>query len=258
MTNKNILQCLIVGALILVSAACVPQQTRMREIVADKHGYLEKEFSTQKISGDVSGKLPPATATPSPAKEIRIKFSSVYARSDKETMMPTINATYVGLGNGYSQQLLEFSNNDVPYLLDYSLLYSGAFPLKSQKVRMRYTHAEAAVMTKKIGKLSPFSKKPDENSEYTIEYTSEPDRQGAVSQKSSITCRSQKSYPANKLHAKFSGNALDMICEHLNDGVLRMKRKYAFLHEYGVAILLEDQGSSFKLTNTIVDASVVR
>ena len=49
-----------------------------------------------------------------------------------------------------------------------------------------------------------------------------------------LACRSEKFYPAGKLHPEMRGDAIDLVCTQSSP--LRSVHRYAFLSHYGVAV----------------------
>ncbi|WZB74297.1 hypothetical protein WJ972_26270 [Achromobacter insuavis] len=80
---------------------------------------------------------------------------------------------------------------------------------------------------------------PPENARFTLE--SEGGWEGwRTGPRRSVTCASGTNYPANQVHERIPGQAIDLDCVETNESGLSVRKlRYAFLRQLGVALIVE-------------------
>lgn len=234
----------------IVLSACAPMA--VKDIAANKTGYLEENFTPAKLPPDITKKLGSIPSSSSAQfKRMKLRYTVSIEGSDGKKETSTVATTYTNAGNGLIQEMREYSNNDIPFGLQYELSYGGLMPLRFQTVRLRQQTANLMIEAKQINTLNPGVLNPKEDTEYVLNWLTGSSVQFANFTDTKLICRSGKFYSAAKLNPKFSGNAISLDCERHNNGVLSRKQKVALLQQYGVTVRLEGSSSSDKEVFTI-------
>jgi len=230
----------LIATLLIALAGCA--QPAVKDIAANKTGYLDENFSPQKLPADV-GKQVAAAEVKSPSRTLRITLNATLEDSGKKET-PVVLATVKVLGNGLVQEMQEYSNNGIPYAITYALSYMGLFPLKEQRVFYSRPTANLPTEVKQLNQLARNLVRPNENAEYVFEWLNGTSMQIANFSNIKLVCNSGKFYPAAQLHSNLSGNAIDLNCTRQINGVVRVKHKYVMLLEYGFVLKLDQQSST--------------
>jgi hypothetical protein len=237
-----------------VLTACAP--AAVKDIAANKTAYLAENFSPQQLPPDVSKQLAAAGPVTLGFQSMTIKISAVFEdNSKKET--PTLLATLKNVGNGVVQEMLEYSNNDIPYGIEYSLSYMALLPLKSQRVFYNRQTANFAIEAKHLNEVPKDAVKLREETDYVFDWASGTSPQLMNFSNIRLVCRSGKFYSAATLHAKLAGNAIDFNCTRHVNGVVRARQKFAVLERYGLALKLEFKSSTITETYRIGDVEIL-
>jgi hypothetical protein len=242
-------------ALVLTTAACAPRFTEFSEINADKTAYLQQTFASQGIPPEVSAKLPKAGVTQANFASIVVRARSVYVASDK-TENRSIVHRFENAGNGLIREMSEFSANDIPYRLYFSVGYGGLLPLKTQIANYRSKYADMVLLTDQIDTLSGDLSTLKENDVFEAQWKMRSDFPNARPHKQSIRCKAGQTFPAANLSANLKGDAQYLLCDRYRDDILGYKNKFAWLKKYGVAITLEHSASNYTVTDTITEVTV--
>jgi hypothetical protein len=236
------------GAVALL-AACA--QAPVKDIAADKLGYMTANFSTAMLSSDMKKRLGAEGLRPVGFSTMRLKMKALFENLDKTPQTPTVNITLRNAGDGLVQEMKEYSNNDLPYGVHYSLSYAGLLPLRQQSVRYSLRQSGFFYEAKQIKALSRQIASPEQDRDYEVAWTNGTSVQFANFSDISVKCHSGQPYPASQLHPALSGSAIDLNCSRSVDGVVRAREQYAMLSAYGVALRTGYQSSNAKETYTI-------
>lgn len=212
--------------LLIALSACV--MTSTKDIAVNPRAHAESDFfAPQKLQDAVSREI-------LQGERVALNFqrmSLTYGHDEKfGYVVHLINA-----GNGLVRSSRENFRDQVPSGSLVSLSYLGVVPLRAQNVPY---NSRSPALIEEVTEFTRFSKqiaRPVENAEYLFE-----GRTGLwltlLSEKSSmvLACRSEKFYPAGKLHPEMRGDAIDLVCTQSSP--LRSVHRYAFLSHYGVAV----------------------
>lgn len=240
------------AAVVLVLGAC--SATPVKEISQNQSGYLAQNFVPKVLPESV---LKTVEVSPTGSRFSRATIS-LQGRGEEggKASRTTVVAKFNALANGLVQEMWEHSANEVPYGLTYALTYVGVFALKMQTVYFARSVSEPVTEVSKVSRFDSALGKPRENSEYVIEYEDGGPNQLAK-QSRRLSCKSAKFYSATEVHPNLAGRAIDLSCEMSRDTVLRLKRRYVFLENYGFAILMSHQMSNQRTDYTVVAAEVI-
>jgi len=237
-----------------VLSACAPMA--VKDIAADKTGYMDENFSPKRLSGDVTKKL--GTSNTAAFQRVKIRYNASIESSDGKKESSTMLVTYTNAGNGLVQEMREYSNNDIPFGIQYELSYAGLLPLRFQQVQLRRQTANFIIETKQITSVSKNVLQSQPDAEYVFEWFSGTSIQLANFSTSKLVCRAGKPYSAATLNPKFSGTAVNLDCELHRNGILASKQKMAVLRQYGLVVRQESSNASDKSTYTITAVEEIR
>jgi hypothetical protein len=236
----------LTGLGIAALTACAP--VAVKDIAADKQGYLEQNFAPQQLPEGLKKQLAGGGQASPRFGTMRLKLKATFEDAGKTPQTPSIVLTLKNAGGGLIQGMMEYSHNDIPYGIQYSLTYMGLIPLREQTVRFNQQVGGLTFEAKEVTQLGKDAIQPRENTEYVFEWTNGSSVQIANLSNIKLLCRSGTFYPANTVHPKLSANAIDLSCTREVNGIVRAKQKYVVLPAYGVALKSEHQSSANKET----------
>lgn len=235
--------------------ACAPAP--VKEIAADKLGYMKSNFSPALLSSDVKKQLAAQERVPVAFNTLRLKIRMLIEDLDKKPQTPTMDLTLHNAGEGLVQEMKEYFNNGLAYGMHYSLNYAGLLPLRQQNVRYSFRQSGIFYEAKQIKALSKNVARPEPDADYELSWSNGTSAQFANFSEIRIRCRSGQPYSASTLHPRLSGSAIDLNCTRAVDGVERTRESYAVLRDYGVALKTGYQSSSAKETYTIEEVEAL-
>lgn len=229
-------------------SACV-SVTPVKDVTADKLGYLNQKFSPGVLAPIVSKSLPTeGKATNFGQLKITMEATSEQNDGKKDSWKRVL--TFIDSGNGLVQRMAEVSNNDISYLITYSLTYKGIFDLKWQEVPLRGVNAAMPYEVKQIVKFDPIP--ASAGKEFSIDLRTGSEPQIANYFAHQRLCKTIRSVSASDIYSKIPGQALELECQLQRNNVVESRSKWALLQTYGLAIPLEDITSSKKTTFRVV------
>lgn len=243
-TTKATLSVIFLGLL----SACA-SVTHVKDVTADKFGYLDQKFSPNTLAPAISKSLPLEEKSSS-FGQLKITTEVTSEQSDGKKESWKRITTFIDKGNGLVQRMGEARKNDIPYALNYSLTYKGIFELKSQDIPLRSTNAGTPYEVKQITKLDPIPS--GINKEFSIDAAIGTEPQIANYTSFKNLCKTTKSISASDIHAKIPGQALELECQVQVDNVVTSRSKWALLQTYGLAIPLESINISKKTSFRVV------
>lgn len=247
-TTKAALSVIFLGLL----SACA-SVTHVKDVTADKVGYLDKKFSPSTLAPAILKSLP-LEEKPSNFGQLKITAEVTSEQSDGKSNEKKLSwkriTTFIDKGNGLIQRMSEASNNDIPYALIYSLTYKGIFELKSQEIPLRSINAGVPYEVKQIARLDPTPSSI--NKEFSIDAAigTEPQIANYTSLKN--LCKTTKAISASDIHAKIPGQALELECQAQINNVVTSRSKWVLLQTYGLAIPLESVNVSTKTSIRVI------
>ena len=245
---------LVLFPFFLQACATRPQ---VKDVVADKMGYLDRKFSFTSMT-EYQRKAYLAAFPNAPAmgfKKMVITYERT-AKSSSGTLTAKVVQTVFGGENGLARMLFEISNNDVPFDLQYMLSYRGLFSPRSQTVWLKNHAADTMIEVKKYESTQKDLGNPAPNSEYVFRYQLAPEIQIVNFKTSELKCKTENFTPASALHPKLEGQAIALNCESLFESVLQGRSKNLLLQKYGFAVILDYQSSTLKVQNKVVSVEV--
>lgn len=222
----------------------------VKDVTADKVGYLNKKFPTNLIRPAVAGSTP-ATSPDLGFRQLVIKFDSTGENSDGKKDSWQREITYINQGNGLVQEISESANNGISFELDYSLTYRGFMGLRWQSVPLRGNLSSLLFEIKEASRFDPLPTAPGQA--FVVDYATGTEQQIMNYYPNKRSCKSTGYRPAGEIHAKLSGQALIFECENISNNTVQSRNTWAVLPGYGVAIVLETTNSTRKTSHRVID-----
>lgn len=244
------LVCVAVSAPML--SGCVPQPTKVKDVLTDKTGYLSANFSPDTISPKVRSKIQANDGTSLGFHKMKIGLTWTFNTDDKnKTTTGQKMTTFINAGGSFVEMLSEYSKNDITYKQEYDLSYRGLLTLKTQYVSDSSTFAGVSYEVKDMLQLDSLSAAHAAQA-ITYKYKYGTKVQIMNFRDGSMTCTVGESYPASKAFTRLGGNARNIDCTNYNNnGVEQGKAGHVYLEKYGIAVL-----TSTKSASAISDAKI--
>lgn len=242
--------CAIASASML--AGCVPPPTKVKNVLADKTGYLAANFSPDTLKQTLRDKIQATDGTSLGFHKMKIGLTWTFNKDDKnKTSSGQKMTTYINAGGTFVEMLSEYSKNGITFRQEYDLAYRGLLMLKTQYTNDSSTFAATPYETKEFEQFdSVHDAHETQQLTYKFKYGTKVQIMNFMD--GTVTCTVGKSYPASKESALFSGDAQLVNCTtYNNNGVEQGKSGYVYLDKYGVAIL-----TSTKSVAGISDAKI--
>lgn len=254
MNVRNLCKLLFLSVAAAAMAACAP--ATVKEINANRSGYVEANFSQKQIPEGVARALNKNGTPVLNFKTARIKMNAVYASRTSKEQTPTVTLALRNLGDGYILRLEEYESNGIAYGSQYSISHGGVLKLRDQDIFYSRAYAGQLFEVKELTAYPGDVSNPGEHSTYLYEWQEGAHHQIANFTSMKMICSTGKFYEASSLFSELKGKAIDFNCERLVDGITRAKQKFALLMEFGIVILLEYQSAVNKNTHTIVGVEI--
>ncbi|MCE5232114.1 MAG: hypothetical protein ABFC67_01380 [Mizugakiibacter sp.] len=233
---------------------CVSPPVRVKDVVADKPGYLQKNFTPGALPEEVLHWLQAADSKAFDFHSMTFDIDgSLSAPGGKETRSFTIHTVLVAFEHGMIQQSSEITSNGLASGAFFGLSYRDLFPLREQSVTYSSANANLIRTTQSIVHMDPLDASGDISFAYTTGFS------GPVPnpQSLAIRCSAGDPFPASRIHPKLEGDARSLNCTFENvNGVASKKSQFAYLDKYGVAFMTGYQTTSVTATYTLKDVQI--
>lgn len=240
---------LVLASALLGGCAATPP---VKEVLADPGAHLV-QFA--KVSPDILAKLPKGEP-PLAFKRMEVDFKPTEVHTDKKagTRDVAVKRVLTQVGNGVVASHDTVTNNGVPFRINYRVSYRGIVPLKWQNVFLNRAVADRAYELKTIKQFESVTAGKD-RAEYSFEYAPEPQLVSFLQGREVCTIGAPK--PATALAPALAGTMVEIMCENFgNNGQSVSKSTYAYLTQYGVALLSSFTDSEARTTNQITAVRV--
>jgi hypothetical protein len=220
------------AALLLTGCAV----TKTADIVADKEGYLARNFTAGALPAAIQSMLAEADTQPPAFQRMELVYAPRYAR-DNSAIAIQLKETLLNVGPGLVARLDENFQNDIPTAEIFQLTYRNIEPLRTQFIRLNEEVVARPMTTQSFEHFDPV--RPDTVSgELVYDYVDGGERMHD-------RCRFGDSHPATQINAAFTGEARVLECQsHNNEGNRIASYQMAYLVDYGVAIETRRDGAS--------------
>lgn len=244
----------IIIAITAITTGCAA--VNPKTIIADKQGYLEKNFGVENLSAEVRSKIEEGKPIPKNFQRMEISYSSISISGGKLSE-DTTKTVLTDLGGGFIQNSSESLSNGIPYLLHISLTFGNLHSLKYQAIPL-----QLAISThpSEIKELTNFEKdvanpKSGATYQFSAKYGLVPALMNY--RNSSLNCVTGNSSPAAQLHPNLTGTAVTLSCTQTGKvGTVESTIEYAWLSDYGIATTISHKGVSL-ITNYKIDSILI-
>lgn len=238
-------------------AGCIapPPRVQVKDVLADQSGFLQTNFSADKLPPAVRSAITSADNAPLGFQRMDLKLTWTWKESNKasaensDQQMTVINA-----GGSFVQELTQNSRNGIPVNQRDRLGYRGIFPLLSQDFSM---NARSGGLTFVVRDISHFDALTPSATKLAFDYNLGFVGSSVKPSPHRLSCNIGAPYPATRVFVAFQGNARDLDCESYNGyGALAGKSTYVYLQQYGVALELHYAGATMLGDGKIVAATI--
>lgn len=223
---------------LLAIAACAPM-TKVKDVTADKMGYMTKHFSSQSVNAEVVKAISGKAGIKEIYRELRVSYTleTTTVVGGGKILLDGMDI-YHPLDGGYVQRLAELSANGIPVSLGYFLNY-GLVWLRMQSVPLQHGVANPMFAIKEI---SRFDAIPDRvGQEFSLSLSTGYAQVASTLVQSRWSCKTTKVGMASVMQPNLKGRAIDVSCEITNGnaGSVSGRNAWVFLEDYGVPITIE-------------------
>jgi len=244
---------LIVAAIAM--AGCTTVYTP-EHVYADKDTYAADVFSLGKFRSDSKKYAAMLHKPVANFKTLTVKLDAKFDGKSSRIDRATGVTKFTNLGHGLARAVSEFSNNDIPYSLNFNISYLGLFSFRNQNIAYRQTRMSDVGEVRNISKFSVDAWNPVEGRGYEFNAEVAPEGRLAGFDTFTSTCTAGKSYPARTVFPSLQGQAVDFQCDKLVGGRVTGKANLILLQDYGVALPTSKQDSLNKASFTVVSVEV--
>ncbi|WP_336236034.1 hypothetical protein [Achromobacter dolens] len=243
---------LAVLAAVTVLAGCA-QPVSTREVALNADAYTARTLLPDTLPPAVRARLPAAGTQPMGFRALRmtgtqhtVGIDHVAVDSEYELTFHndrddgTLRSIYIGKLNGLPVNYVLALN-----YRSLALLIHQAGGFKAAQVSPRWMARDIQQWPGDV------LANPPENARFTLE--SEGGWEGRrTGPRQTLTCASGTDYPANQVHERIPGQAIDLDCVETNESGLSVRKlRYAFLRQLGVALVVESTTPRARTTTTI-------
>lgn len=235
---------------------CAPAS--VKDVVADKFGYLDSEFSNDKMSQSASTALAKLDQTPVGFHKLVLTVDQQVESQTNPNYKPVVQETFtlINAGNGLVRGLDEKAQNGIPVNQEYGLSYRNILSLRSQQVLLNSTTSNFVIEVKSLSRMDSPAPAAGGGS---FEFDGDRGRTMQIANFWSWkrTCTWGAVHPASDLSAKFSGNVQDIDCQDLNQNGIQTNRvSGVYLYNYGVFVYTQIQTATLKSTFKFTDVRI--
>jgi hypothetical protein len=242
--------CLTVGLL----AGCVPP-AQVKDVLADQTGFLDANFSPDKLPGPVRDAVMHADPGPLAFHKMVLHLDwTVDANEKAKAVHIDQTMTVTNAGGSFTRMIEQDSRNGIAISQQDSLSYRGLLELRTQHFSMDARNGKLAITLHDLKEFDPIT--PAATTLQYI-YTVGTSVQLMNFLDGHVTCKFGRPYPASWVFSTFSGQARDAQCTMYNsNGAVARKDRYAYLESYGLAVRLEADLTSGMSEAKVVAASI--
>ena len=235
--NLRALRLVGASAIVAAIAGCAAAPSKVPNIAQNKLAYLQDNFSPDHLPKPITQAFAMTSVEP--------RFQKLVVKSDVTETKQGGNQpahyvrelTLVNVGKGWVEQIAEWSSNDIPYSIDFSLNFMEIYSVRSQHVGLNDARPGAMLTIGGFTSMEGDVANPKEDAEYTFSGTWN-------NKEYSTDCKSEKYYDASTIFPALSGQALKVVCAYSSSGIVSTKATYAYLTQYGVYIVISHANSS--------------
>lgn len=244
------------GALGILTLSCVPPQPEVKDMLASRSDYSERNFSTGNISQPIQDQFSLEKKEFKKFSTFQIIYNCQVEKGENKSQVVYKWKNTV-LQPGLFRTEIEYSNNDIPYAAYFGVKYLGLIALRWQNMYFENKYAPRIFEIKSIDSLTKGLAKPSPDSLYEYSGKSGTEVQIMNYYSQGTTFKTKQVMPAKQIHPILTGDAISMEVEFKNNnGVVSSKETKYYLYDYGLTIEVSGQDSGSKRTFTISNLEV--
>jgi hypothetical protein len=238
-------------------AACVPQATSTRAVLADREKFLNERFDPSVLRPGVRDAF--KVGSPAAVRFKRLE-GSITAVTEEGNKTETAQGKLVLLdaGDGMVKAAVEYSRNDIPYRLNQMLSYRNLVALRWVAISHAATLSQALREVVATSVTTPGIEQPVAGREYVYKMLWGLVGEGVAHNEVQVSCKVGETVPASTVAAGLPGDAVELACENKEKDVLVGRERYRMVPELGVAFMAELTNSRSKTTFTLADVKIER
>jgi hypothetical protein len=222
------------------------------DIAKDPAGYLgSDQFSLTATPLSVQESIA-ALRPGTEGKPLKLRIEQTSRQGDV-SHSSTATWTYIPAGRGLIRVMSESSSNGIPYLANFALCFAAVDCLRYQTVRYGNQDLSPLTQALRIEQMDAELQAPKSGVRYVTELTLRRIDGFSKPRKERFDCVAGKSFPAQEVHPKLIGSAVDLECEVRVEDIVRMRKRMKLLLHYGIGLDVERTTSSFVATAIVVD-----
>ena len=240
----------------LICLACVPPLTQVKDMEANKEGYLQANFTTANVNPLAWSRLPVDGSASSRFKRIVLVEDVTVKSTDGTSVAFRTKATYLNAGSGFVQTLLETTSNEIPIGEHCALSYHGLVDLKEQSFQPGATYGHRPMLLESLTATGDLSNGFKENTDYSFDLLASNDVPTAPSIPGKLTLHTGASYPASQVLSTLDGTAMTVTSEISWKGALSSKETFTYLQKYGLGFPSWKVNASATTTTKVLSATI--
>ncbi|HEV8690070.1 MAG TPA: hypothetical protein VGQ91_07235 [Ideonella sp.] len=219
----------------LAAAGCASRPAGA-DILANKQAYLDANFDTSKVDSSVRETLAKAGSTAPRFSKLKLVTTLDAEREGSQPTTQKSTYTIRDLGNGYVQELMDVTKNDIPSSTKFILSYRGMLYLRSKWV---YPGSAPSGLIQTAKKLSAPIPTPTPNSNFSVDASFGTEVQLTGFSDEKFACSSGNWLQAEAVHKSLPGRYLELACEQSNKGTTIARMKLYWFEDLGMAHQME-------------------
>lgn len=224
-------------------------QPKTSEIFQDKQAYLDRYFTVASLPSDIRADAARLENVDLPFHRLIIETDNLMRKADTRTaetseITEKNDMTFINVGGGNIQAIDDVSNNGIPVTTYLYLSYLNLTGYSDQTVNANSQHPYKIGYWHGISDATPGMGHPQEHSTYAQ------DKKGNGFTEH-YSCTTAALHPASEVASMLPGQALDVDCTAVRDGILYEHEKLVFLTAYGIYIRTEKDFANYVYKFTI-------
>lgn len=225
--------------------------TTMQDVLRDREGYLESNFTPDQASPAVRASLAGLSHVDLPFKTLQFDMDVAIHKTDTRSaetadLTESVQVLVRNAGSGYVQTVVDTSNNGIPVYLVMSLDYLNLIGLRSEDVSYGLSKPGPFAAFDSLDTWQGDFGHPPEDAVLSV-------NEHAHGVGTHFACATRRYHPARDIHPALAGRALDMTCTSDRDGVVFEKDDEVFLDAYGIYMVVGRQLSYATYRFTVTD-----
>lgn len=222
----------------------------VKSIMQDIDGYASREYAAAKLADQVRESILGMDSRPVGFGRLVLDTKTESRKSGSlDVVEYTSHATYENVGNGLMRVTDTTSANGIPVSVSVNLGYRNILMLRWQIVSLSQTYAPPIAELKNMSHFDAAAGGRNLHYVYSGGYAEQ-----AKTIDGQTNCTFGGTINAADLNPKIAGTARYLDCQYSNqNGVVTSRMHYAYLDQYGFAVLLGRDNATVHVTFTVTN-----